>query len=76
MRPMVDDLGVTKALRRTGFGVLAAVIVIEALTPIVTRWRRAAAARAIDVANRVAPTENVLLDVALVLLRTSDDRRS
>ena len=71
-----DDAAVTKALRSAGLGLLAVVVVIDAFAPIVTRVRRAAATKAINVVDHVAPTENFLLDAALGLLRTSDHPRS
>jgi hypothetical protein len=67
---------VTKALRGAGLGMLAAVIAADALAPAITRWRRAAATRAINVADQVAPTEHLLLDVALGLLHMSDRLRA
>jgi len=71
-----DDPRVAIGLRNAAGALLAAVVVIDTVAPIVTRWRRAAATKAINVVDQVAPTENFLLDLALILLRTSDRQRS
>ena len=76
--PMVGSQapGVTKALRWTGLGCLAAVVAVDIAIPIVTRWRRAAATKAIQIADHVAPTERFMLDAALGLLRASNQGRT
>ena len=68
-----DDAAVTKALRSAGLGLLAVVVVIDAFAPIVTCVRRAAATKAINVVDHVAPTENFLPDAGT---RPSADERS
>jgi hypothetical protein len=71
-----ETSGATKALRWAGIASLVTVAVIDAIAPSITKWRRAAATKAINVADGLAPTENFLLDVALGLLAASDRKRS
>jgi hypothetical protein len=47
-----DDDEVTKAMRTTWLPMLATVIAIDALAPIVARWRRAVATKAKNVVDQ------------------------
>jgi len=67
---------VRKVLRGVGFALLGSAIAIDVFGPVVVRWRRAAAARAVGWVDQVAPTEHFLLDAAIELLRASEPRRS
>jgi hypothetical protein len=61
-----------KVLRAAGLALLVGAVAIDALAPVLVRWRRAVAAHAIRGIDTVAPSENVLLDVSIGLLQLSD----